>query len=202
MKFANRYGELARVFVAVAASALVMSAVAGPAAAQGNSAKIQFSGGIGVIPISNVTCSPVVTTTPPTPETCTGSGLTVAVTPNTVRGQPPAGQIWLLNNLAGTVNTDGSINVSGNIVLGGGNSAGPGTAPAAALFATLSCSSASPYSLSSTPVTGTLPTLSPNGNFQINAKLSPTPNLSTCAQPLLLIQSVLNNHWFALGFVK
>src|SRR5262245_40363398 len=73
-----------------------------------NSAKLKFSGGIVVIPVSNVTCSPV--STPP--ETCTGAGVTVTVSPNIVRGQQPAGQIWLLNQLAGTVNTDGSINVS------------------------------------------------------------------------------------------
>jgi hypothetical protein len=124
------------------------------------------------------------------------------VTQNTVRGQAPAGQIWLLNQLDATVNADGSINVSGNMVLGGGNSAGPVTAPAAALFATLSCSSTSPFSLSTTPIPGTLPTLSPNGDFQINAVLSPPPTLTSCAQPLLLIQSQTNMHWFALGFVK
>jgi hypothetical protein len=207
MKIIDRYGALVRAFVTVAASALVMSAVAGPAAAQGNSAKLQFSGGIGVIPVSNVTCSPVTTT----PETCTGTGLTVTVTANIVRGQQPGGQIWLLNQLAGTVNTDGSINVSGNLVFGGGNNAGTGNSPTGAavqLYATLSCSSSatSPptsFLLSSTPMTGTaLPTLSPNGDFQISAMLSPPPNLTSCPQPLLLIQSVSNKHWFALGFVK
>jgi hypothetical protein len=204
MKIVDRYGGLVRVLVTVAASALLMSAVADPAAAQGNSAKLKFSGGIGVIPVSNVTCSPV--STPP--DTCTGTGVTVTVSPNIVRGQQPAGQIWLLNQLAGTVNTDGSINVSGNLVLGGGNGAGGVPATTTALYATLSCSSSTSnpptsFLLSSTPMTGgTLPTLSPNGDFQINAKLSPTPNLNSCPQPLLLIQSATNNHWFALGFVK
>jgi len=202
MKIVNQCCALVRIFVAVAAGALLMSAIAGPAVAQRNSSKLKFSGGIGVIPVSNVTGCP--TSKPPTvPPPCVTSTATtppVEVVLNYVRGQPPAGQIWVLNQLDATVNADGSINVSGNIVLGGGNTIGG--APAAALFATLSCSSTSPFGLSSTPIPGTLPTLSPNGDFQINAMLSPTPALASCTQPLLLIQSQMNMHWFAVGLVK
>ena len=90
---------------------------------------------------------------------------------DTVSGQTHAGQIWVINQLNAQVFANGSIKVSGpGLVLGGGNTAGG--APAAALFATLSCSSTSPFSLSSTPIPGTLPTLSPNGDFQIDAMLS------------------------------
>jgi hypothetical protein len=43
--------------------------------------------------------------------------------------------------------------------------------------------------------------VSPNGNFQINAMLAPPPTLAgnSCPNPLLLIQSATNGHWFALG---
>jgi hypothetical protein len=197
MNIVNRCSALARILVAAAAGGLLMWAIAGPAVAQGNSNKLKFSGGIGAIPVSSVSCVPSATPCVMPPAT------SLTVTQNTVRGQAPAGQIWVLNKLDATVNANGSINVSGNMVLGGGNTAG--TAPAAALFATLSCSSTSPFSLFSTPIPGTLPTLSPNGDFQINAVLSgPSgpPTLTSCAQPLLLIQSQTNNHWFALGFVK
>jgi hypothetical protein len=196
MKIVNRCGALLRIFVAMGAGALLMSAIAGQAAAQGNSNKLKFSGGIGAIPVSSVSCVPAATPCVMPPAT------SLTVTQNTVRGQAPAGQIWLLNTLDATVNTDGSINVSGNLVLGGGNDAGgiPATAPK--LFATLSCSDVSPFALSSTPIPGTSPTLSPNGDFQFNAKLTPTPTLTSCPNPLLLVQSQTNNHWFALGFVK
>jgi hypothetical protein len=43
--------------------------------------------------------------------------------------------------------------------------------------------------------------VSPNGNFRINDKLSPTPKFP-CASPLLLIQSAANAHWFAFGIVS
>jgi hypothetical protein len=41
--------------------------------------------------------------------------------------------------------------------------------------------------------------VSPKGNFQINGMLSPPPNFSRSPNPLLLIQSATNGHWFALG---
>jgi hypothetical protein len=197
MKIADRGDALVRVFVAVAAGALLMSAIAGPATADDNNSNkpvLTFNGGIGVIPVSSVSCVPSATPCVMPPAT------TLTVTQNTVRGQTPAGQIWVINQLNAQVFANGSIKVSGQgLVLGGGNTAGG--APAAALFATLSCSSTSPFSLSSTPIPGTLPTLSPNGDFQIDAMLSPAP-VFPCASPLLLIQSQTNMHWFALGIVS
>jgi hypothetical protein len=186
----NRYA-LVRVFAAMAASAFLMSATAGPAAADGNgnNSSLTFNRGVGVDPI---TC-------PPSPAVCAGSTGTVIL--NVVRGQQPGGQIWTINKLKATVNANGSIKVSGKgLVLAGGNGAGgiPATTPPFAVFATLSCLSSANFALSSTPVTGV--TVSPTGDFQINDMLKPTP-MFPCANPLLLIQGAANSHWFALGIV-
>ena len=105
----NRYASV-RVFAAMAASAFLMSATAGPAAADdnGNKPSLTFNRGIGVDP---VTC--------PSGTTCAGAGTVVL---NVVRGQQPGGQIWTINKLKATVNPDGSIQVSGKgLVLAGGN---------------------------------------------------------------------------------
>jgi hypothetical protein len=81
------------------------------------------------------------------------------------------------------------------LVLGGGNNAG-GVPAGLSVFATLSCSASGNFALSSTPLAGVA--VSPNGNFQINAMLAPKPTFP-CPNPLLLIQSATNGHWFALG---
>jgi hypothetical protein len=131
---------------------------------------LKFKGGIGVIPVSSV-----------------------------VRGQQPAGQIWVIDDLDAQVSANGNITVRGKgLVLGGGNGAG-GVPAGTNVFATLSCLSTSPFGLSSTSPAGV--PVSPNGNFQINGVLSPPPTFP-CASPLLLIQSAANSHWFALGIVS
>jgi hypothetical protein len=161
-----------------------------PAAADDTS--LNFHRGIGVIPVSSVTCAP-----PATP--CVTSTSTVTVTQNVVRGQQPAGQIWVIDKLDAHVSSNGNITVQGKgLVLGGGNNAG-GVPAGLSVFATLSCLSTLPFRLSSTPLAGVA--VSPNGNFQINATLSPKPTFP-CAKPLLLIQSAANEHWFALGIVS
>jgi hypothetical protein len=160
-----------------------------PAAA--DYAVLQFNHGIGVDPVSNVTCVPSATSC------TTGSSVAVKVTENTVRGQIPGGQIWVINKLKAQVSANGSIQVSGKgLVLGGGDSAG-GMPAGLAVYATLSCLSTSPYALSSTKFAGV--TVSPTGDFQINDMLTPAPTFP-CANPLLLIQGT-NGHWFALGIV-
>jgi hypothetical protein len=165
-----------------------------PAAADDTSLK--FKGGIGVIPVSNVTCVP--SATPSTPS-CVTSTSTVTVTENAVRGQTPAGQIWVIRELDAEVGANGNITVHGKgLLLGGGNSAG-GVPANLFVYATLSCSSTSPFALSSTSTAGVA--VSSNGDFQINGMLSPKPTFP-CASPLLLIQSASNAHWFALGFVS
>jgi hypothetical protein len=162
-----------------------------PAAA--DYAVLQFNHGIGVDPVSNVTCVPSATSC------TTGSSVAVKVTENTVRGQIPGGQIWVINKLKAQVSANGSIQVSGKgLVLGGGDSAG-GVPAGLAVFATLSCLSSPSYALSTTNLNGV--PLSPTGDFQINDMLTPAPTFP-CANPLLLIQSTAAGmHWFALGIV-
>ena len=181
----NRYA-LVRVFAAMAASTFLMSATAGPAAADDNGS-LTFSRGVGVDPITCPSGNPA--------PTCAGTGTVVL---NVVRGQAPGGQIWTINKLKATVNTNGKIQVSGKgLVLAGGNNAG-GIPAGLKVFATLSCLSTGTFALSSTSLTGVA--VSPVGDFQINDTLSSSPP-AACPNPLLLIQSAANNHWFALGIV-
>jgi hypothetical protein len=156
-----------------------------PAAA--DDASLTFNHGIGVDP---VTC-------PATPAICAGSSGTVVL--NVVRGQQPGGQIWAINKLKAQVSANGSIQVSGKgLVLGGGDGAG-GVPAGLAVYATLSCSSSpTPSFLLSSTLNSV--TVSPTGDFQINDMLTPIPTFP-CANPLLLIQSKTNMHWFALGIV-
>jgi hypothetical protein len=162
-----------------------------PAAADDTSLK--FKRGIGVIPVSSVTCVPSAT------PCVIGPNVTVTVNQNVVRGQQPAGQIWVIDELDAQVSATGNITVHGEgLVLGGGNGAG-GVPAGLNLYATLSCSSSGTFALSSTSSVGV--PVSPNGNFQINGKLSPMPTFP-CASPLLLIQSAANAHWFAFGIVS
>jgi hypothetical protein len=152
---------------------------------------LTFNRGIGAIPVSSVTCVPSATP-------CVTSSSVVTVNQNVVRGQQPGGQVWVIDELNAQVSASGNITVHGKgLVLGGGNGAG-GIAAGTNVFATLSCLSTSPFGLSSTSPAGV--PVSPNGNFEINGTLSPTPTFP-CASPLLLIQSAANAHWFALGIV-
>jgi hypothetical protein len=197
MKIVNRCCALVRIFVAVAAGASFMSAMVGAAAAdEHNPSKpvLTFNGGIGVIPVSSVSCVPSATPCVMPPAT------TLTVTQNTVRGQIPAGQIWVINQLNAQVFANGSIKVSGRgLILGGGNSAG-GVPSGLMVFAQLSCSSSGTFALSLTSTVGV--PVSSSGDFQINDVLTPTPTFTSCASPLLLIQSTaLGMHWFALGIV-
>jgi len=156
-------------------------------------ASLTFKGGIGAIPVSTVTCVPSAT------PCVTGSGVTVTITQNVVRGVQPGGQIWVIDKLDAQVSANGNITVHGKgLLLGGGN--GAGAVPAGLnVFATLSCLSTSPFGISSTNLAGV--PVSANGDFQINGTLAPTPTFP-CASPLLLIQSAANSHWFALGIVS
>lgn len=132
----------------------------------------KFSGGIGVIPVSNVTAT--------------------GVTPNVVRGVNPAGQLWVIRKLEAEVKTNGDIKVTGKgLVFGGGNSVGRATGQR--VFATLICEAAAPFTEhSSLPVP-----LDANGNFSIDDALSPAP--TTCDSPTLLIRNAGNSAWFAAG---
>jgi len=161
-----------------------------PAAA--DDASLKFRGGIGAIPVSSVTCVPSATP-------CVTSSGVVTVNQNVVRGQQPAGQIWVIDRLEAEVNANGNIRVHGDgLLLGGGNGAG-GVPAGLNVLATLSCLSTSPFGLSSTSPAGVA--VSPDGSFEINGTLSPKPTFP-CASPLLLIQSAANLHWFALGIPR
>jgi hypothetical protein len=141
---------------------------------------VRFKGGIGVDPISNVTVS----------------GSTTTVSPNTVRGVSPAGQIWRIADLTATVNVDGRIRLSGRgLLLAGGN--GIGTNGGQSVFATLFCGPAAGASSSSSSLTGV--PLEADGDFTINDALSPAPT-NPCTTPVLLIQTTGGTHpWFAAG---
>jgi hypothetical protein len=145
-----------------------------------DSTLVRFRGGIGVDPISNVTVSNGTTT----------------VSPNTVRGVSPAGQIWVIADLAAKVSVSGHINVVGRgLLLGGGN--GIGTNGGQSVFATLFCGPAASATASSTSTTGV--PLDAQGNFTINDVLSSQPP-DPCNTPVLLIQTTGGSHpWFAAG---
>jgi hypothetical protein len=141
---------------------------------------VRFKGGIGVDAVNNVTVS----------------GGTTTVATNTVRGVAPAGQIWVIADLAARVSENGHILVVGRgLLLGGGD--GIGTNGGQSVFATLFCGPAGSASASSSSMTGVA--LSAEGNFTINDVLSPAPP-DTCATPVLLIQTTGGTHpWFAAG---
>jgi hypothetical protein len=142
---------------------------------------VRFDGGIGVIPVSNVTVA------------ANGS---VTVSRNSVRGVNPPGQIWVIDGLKADVATDGRIQVQGRgLLLGGGDNIGLNANQR--VFATLICSAAAPFQFS-TPTTGV--PLEPNGDFRIDDTLSPAPP-TDCASPVLLIRNT-GGAWFAAGILK
>jgi hypothetical protein len=163
-----------------------------PSSAVADDGSIRFKGGIGVIPVSSVAGCPAA------PAACV-TGPPVTVNPNFVRGVSPPGQIWVIDRLDARVSANGSINVEGKgLILAGGNNAGrppPGTS----VIATLICSATTPFTQFSTSTAGVM--LSPNGDFKINDKLSPTPP-SPCTSPMLLIRNAANLAWFAVGIFR
>jgi hypothetical protein len=107
---------------------------------------LTFKGGIGVIPVSSVSCVPAATPCVAGPQT------TVTINQNIVRGVQPAGQIWVISDLTAKVSSNGSITVQGSgLVFGGGNDAG--VSAGLNVLATLSCSSSSPFGLRVRPET-------------------------------------------------
>ena len=141
---------------------------------------VQFDGGIGVIPVSNVTAN---------------ADGTVTVNRNIVRGVNPPGQIWVIRSLQADVSTDGHITASGRgLLLGGGNNVGLNGGQS--VRATLICEAAAPVVLRDT---ATVP-LAANGDFRIDDMLTPAPG-PTCASPVLLIRNT-GGRWFAAGILK
>jgi hypothetical protein len=182
----------------------------------------QFTGGIGVHPLSSITgCptdgSPCLTDgdeSKPAGKNPHNQPTPLTVNFNVVRGVHPAGQIWVINSLDIKVASDGTISGASvstgggkGLVLGGGNNAGraPSGANAINVIATLICEAASPFTEHTSATGGVL--LSPTGDFTFpaGAKLSPAP-VATCASPMLLIRNAITpatsafpNPWFAVG---
>lgn len=170
----------------VISAALTLAAVGYGISASADDVLARFRGGIGVIPVSNVA---VVGTT--------AADQVVTVTPNTVRGVAPAGQIWVIEKLDAKVMADGSITVNGKgLILGGGNSTGRATGQR--VIATLICEAAAPFVQRSTTAAGV--PLADNGDFRIDDTLSSVP--AECASPMLLIRNAANLGWFAAGIVS
>lgn len=170
--------RLALLFTGITALAAVMPA----ALADDQGALVKFKGGIGVIPVSNVTVS----------------GGTTTVSANIVRGVSPPGQIWVIRDLEAKVDIYGHIRVHGSgLLLAGGN--GIGTGAGLSVFATLFCGPAASATASSSSATGVA--LDADGDFSIDDVLSPAP-LSPCVDPVLLIRATIGSHpWFAAGIV-
>jgi hypothetical protein len=142
----------------------------------------KFDGGIGVIPVSNVTVDPT-----------TGA---VTVSRNIVRGVNPPGQIWVIESLKAEIHTDGHVNVMGRgLLLGGGNAIGQNANQS--VLATLICETVAPFTLHSTSPAGV--PLDANGDFHINDTLDSVP--ADCARPALLIRNT-GGAWFAAGIPK
>ena len=142
---------------------------------------VKFKGGIGVIPISNVAV-----------DATTG---VVTVTRNMVRGVNSPGQIWRIKDLDAKIKSNGDIKIIGEgLLLAGGNNIGTnaGQSVAAQLF----CGDQS-FTSPGVP-------LEANGDFKIDAILSPLPLPDTCETPVLLIRSInlttgVLGVWFAAG---
>jgi hypothetical protein len=164
-----------------AALAVVLSAILVSPLTAADHSLVRFDGGIGVIPVSNVTVNPT-----------TGA---VTVSPNRVRGVNPAGQIWVIDRLKADIDTDGHISVNGRgLLLGGGSNIGLNAN--ASVIATLICDAAGTQVFTTmTPVP-----LAANGDFDIDDTLKPVP--TSCASPVLLIRNGTGAVWFAAGILK
>ena len=167
---------------------LACMTLASPLAAK-DGTLVKFDGGIGVIPVSNITLvNPTLTT-----------GAIATGTRNIVRGVNPPGQIWVIKRLRAEVGTDGHISVEGRgLLLGGGNNVGLNGNQK--VIATLICEAIAPFTLHTTP-TDKAVALAPNGDFVIDDMLSGTMP-DSCASPVLLIRNGTGAAWFAAGILK
>jgi hypothetical protein len=171
----------ALICIGAAGSALALSS------ASADETLARFKGGIGVIPLSNITAAADAATP-----------LTNAnVNRNVVRGVSPAGQIWVIEKLDAKVSMNGRISVEGKgLILGGGNNIGFATGQR--VFATLICEGTGNEQHSS-GLAGVLLTV--DGDFRINDRLTPIPP-GKCENPVLLIRNAANGGWFAAGILR
>lgn len=177
----------------IAAIAAALSVAAFTHALPASADNLKFRGGIGVIPVSN---GVVPTGAPPS------TAVVEQVTRNFVRGVPPPGQIWVIEDLKAEIDLDtGRIRVDGRgLLLGGGNNIG--TNATQSVRATLICSTVITPPATTPPLFSTDPTvaLEPNGDFRIDDVLTPAPP-AECASPVLLIRNPAGS-WFAAGIPK
>jgi hypothetical protein len=147
--------------------------------ASDNGVLARFDGGVGVIPASNGA------------GTANADGTLPNVKLNVVRGVPPAGGPWRIEDLKAVVDADGEITVKGSgLLLASGN--GIGTTANLSVFATLVCETAAPFVEHSTSAVP----LDVNGDFRIEDSLNSAP--AECASPVLLIRAT-NGTWLAAG---
>jgi hypothetical protein len=164
--------------------------------ASADEATLRFKGGIGVIPVSSFVNCPATN-----PCAIPGTGQNpVAVNRNIIRGVPPPGQIWVIDDLDARIGPKGNITVRGKgLILAGGDNTGRAPTPALSVFASLFCGAPTAPTESRTGSAGVV--LPPNGDFEIHDVLSPVPPTS-CTNPMLLIRTTATgNAWFAAGIV-
>jgi hypothetical protein len=182
-------------FVGIRRASFV-GAVLVSAVASADDAALRFKGGIGVIPVSSFVNCPA---TNPCAIPAPGPNL-VAVNRNIVRGVPPPGQIWVIDDLDALIGSKGNIVVRGKgLILASGDNTGRAPTPALFVFASLFCGAPTAPTESRTASAGVV--LPPNGDFEIHDVLSPVP-AATCENPMLLIRTTAaGNAWFAAGIV-
>jgi len=162
----------------------VMAAVVpiGLSASDDDPVIVKFDGGIGVDPVGGST-----------PLTLAGISFRGA-TVNTVRGIAPGGVPWTIRNLKATVEAGGELDLKGRgLVLAGGNSIGTSDG-VTVVRAMLFCGG-------TTAFTSPNATLDPDGDFEIDGFLSPTPP-NPCIGPTLLIvtgATPATTVWLAAG---
>ncbi len=140
---------------------------------------VKFKGGIGVIPVANVSGA------------ANPTGSFPDVTRNIVLGVNPGGFPWVINDLNVVVKMNGDVFVDGRgLLLAGGNNIG--TNGGQSVRARLFCGGIAHDS--------DLVPLAPNGDFKIKDVLAPLPT-NSCTNPVLLIVSGGGN-WFAAGIRK
>jgi hypothetical protein len=147
-----------------------------PVSAKDKDTLVGFKGGIGVIPVSNVSG----------PQNANGSF--PDVTRNVVLGVNPGGQPWVISKLEAKIKTNGDLKVDGKgLLLAGGNNIG--TNANQSVRARLFCGRVAHDS--------NLVPLQANGDFRIDDVLLPLPP-NPCTNPVLLIISS-GGSWFAAG---
>jgi hypothetical protein len=164
------------------------------AVASADDAALRFKGGIGVTPVSSFVNCPATN-----PCAIPGTGpAPVAVNRNIVRGVPPPGQIWVIDDLDARIGPKGNIVVRGKgLILAGGDNTGRAPTPALSVFASLFCGAPAAATESRTASAGVV--LPADGDFEIRDVLSPVP-AATCDNPMLLIRTTATgNPWFAAG---